>query len=826
MARFFKAPTLQPVDYGYKMPFNEIYGALQKKQQEQDTNTAAFQELQDSVINTKEQDFALRNAKLQNRRSRIDALMYDEEGNVKDLTGMSSVVRKEARLQATEEMTGGQVWALESTLKKSDEYVAQVQKQFEKGDISKDRRDWGVATSESQYTQRGGLGQKDEYGQSDLFSGISLAKEVNEFEIAADYVQGWRSDQIQTAYTPGSPGTVRFDDKYLEELQQKYPEMGYQGPKGASKDYVQTGTLEYVLFNEVYEGAFTKLANDQDVVQDLRQEAQQKGAQTQEQISQYVMQKIGDASEEAAEKESHFKFSPNIRESWRAKERVQQRNRISLEQWKLDQQPDDFNVGSTDRAVRTVSSGNVKEEIEKLNGSLQLTNDKISKYETKNGFKDPNYFNKLPPAEKAEAEAEYEQLLEERSIIQAQKNRQNEVLVDLAGKSGAVDELPGQLDTYLGGMFGNMTHVLGISNDSPEYQQAADLYTKEVAPLINNLSPEDLAAAVSSGEIPGLRVAIEGIYNVLESTGSERKYPKGGLTGSKGYLSVDQIVEGFTEIVKVPMQQAAESTDVTYTTDYQEITPGVQTNKDKLFRMTKDLTQRVKSGSIQLVNPDFTPVANIEETIWDYLKDGDYQYDKKKGIQEVTHTMNYDKHGYGAPVVLVKVYDTAGQPQTIPLYVDKTSDNSVEANMADMAIGKIHGAEQLKGDVKARETYLNAANILGKTVYARKFSKANIRHMPKNTDRVITTPRGDKLMVRKTNEGQYSVFEAKKDPYTDDYIKVTDTDKGSGGALREHGLYGDESDFIFKTENDLYRWFGELEYDAQKNRHNPNYRKR
>jgi hypothetical protein len=78
MARYFDAPVVQPIDYGFQLPYQEIMYTLQNKQKSQDENVAKLGTMYAEQKDAIDIDNPLRNKYINDRTSRLDKLMYEE----------------------------------------------------------------------------------------------------------------------------------------------------------------------------------------------------------------------------------------------------------------------------------------------------------------------------------------------------------------------------------------------------------------------------------------------------------------------------------------------------------------------------------------------------------------------------------------------------------------------------------------------------------------------------------------------------------------------------------------------------------------------------
>jgi len=336
MARYFDAPVVQPIDYGFQMPFQEIMYTLGNKQKAQDESVAAgmamYKEQKDAI----DTDNPLRNAYRQMRTSRLDKLMYDEEGNLKDLSGASGLIQKEANTRANEEMTGGLGWALSASLTSLTDYNKQLDDLHKDEKITKDHYNWLKTNSKAIYDAKGGLGAPsgpDGYSSDQLFQGTQAANYQDLVEKGETLAKGTGALQVQS-----SGMQYQVDPETGMYIIQE--DAGdFKGVDGGR--YRQTGTVLQVPYNKIATAVGHGLIQDQKLIEYLRQEAQfSGGAQTAKEVNEYVQKKIEAEAHRSAMKYMEAKFEPKLMEDWKAKEYIKfqyGKSLIKLEQLNANQ---------------------------------------------------------------------------------------------------------------------------------------------------------------------------------------------------------------------------------------------------------------------------------------------------------------------------------------------------------------------------------------------------------------------------------------------------------------------------------------------------------
>jgi hypothetical protein len=313
MARFFQAPIVQPMDYGFKLPFNEIMGALRMKQQEQDTAVAELGKIYDDTANSLAVDYPLRDAYLADKQRRIDSIMYDAQGNLQDLTGKTREIQAEARRQISEKKSGGIHWGVEGSLDNRTKYNESVEKNEK---ITADQKIYLTERSDYEYNIKGGLGKPQGpnglYSEQQLYQGIKPANYVDIEKVGDGYGKDAGDSQIQIS-------GVQIDPKTSQVL---------GGEDGLFKDvhngmFVQTGTLLTKTYDQIFNATANGLTTNKEALEYMEQEARtiawKAGNKnpTQEQIQQHIDTRILEESDRIAHKYMSAKFQPMVYQHWR-----------------------------------------------------------------------------------------------------------------------------------------------------------------------------------------------------------------------------------------------------------------------------------------------------------------------------------------------------------------------------------------------------------------------------------------------------------------------------------------------------------------------------
>lgn len=325
MARFFQAPIVQPMDYGFKLPFNEIMGALSIKQKEQDSLKAELGKLQDNPLDALAADYDLRGGSVTQSQRNVDAIMYDENGNVRDLTGQTRQIQAEARRQYMQKQTGGIDWGVSTSKTIHDKYLEEIAKNEK---ITADAKNYYIEASQHKYTEKGGLGAPQGagglYTEGQLFQGIKPAAYVDIPKLGEVYGDKVGQTQIQTSGATIDPTTSKV--------------MSVDGKHFQSKDFgmIQTGTLLTTTYEQIFNSTAQGIAGNEEAVQYLEHEAKALAWKagnknpTEEQIDQHVNSRIKEEADRAGHKFMSAKFEPKVYDNWLYQYKVKQANDLAL----------------------------------------------------------------------------------------------------------------------------------------------------------------------------------------------------------------------------------------------------------------------------------------------------------------------------------------------------------------------------------------------------------------------------------------------------------------------------------------------------------------
>lgn len=193
----------RPAEYDYmQMPYEDIARAGAHMQDQEDKARQAMIDIggKQYYSTTKDQE-GLMKAKA-DVQSKIDAI-HDKHQKT-GFRGAADEIYKLRREVAQREGQGGDLYAYASSLANQQAYMKDLNDQYEKKTISKEKRDSLAAISNEQYT---GVGQPDAFGRYNTFSGITPAEDVDLAKQADELTKGWKETKIhKEGWSPSSTG--------------------------------------------------------------------------------------------------------------------------------------------------------------------------------------------------------------------------------------------------------------------------------------------------------------------------------------------------------------------------------------------------------------------------------------------------------------------------------------------------------------------------------------------------------------------------------------------------------------------------------------------
>lgn len=385
MARFFQAPIVQPMDYGFKLPFQEIMGALKMKQAEQDAVVKTGQGLLEKPLNALAADYDTRENAVTSRQQRIQNLMYDADGNLKDLTGKAGEMNAEARKQFQEEQSGGTWWAAEGSVAQRTKY----QEALDKDDkLLSQHKKYLSEASDYIYNEKGGLGTPQGlsglYTEGQLYQGIKPAAYVDVEKMGDAMGKDAGESAIQVSGVQIDPTTSRV---------MMTDEGDFKGVDGGR--FRQTGVLLTKTYDQIYHATANGLMTNEESLQYMEQEARAiawgmgNKNPTEDQIQQHIDTRIKNEADRVAHKYMSAKFNPEVYNDWIYQKKVDLAN--SKAQYDYEQVKEQQVV-----EVQMATQQNIIDPKVLLDKKTATTNlrqtvlDKLKTYEDSSGKLKPN----------------------------------------------------------------------------------------------------------------------------------------------------------------------------------------------------------------------------------------------------------------------------------------------------------------------------------------------------------------------------------------------------------------------------------------------------
>jgi hypothetical protein len=375
MARYFQAPVMQPVDYGYSMPFQEKMAYLQQQQGLQDEGRTAVESLYDvGQLNALKQDYAERDKLINQRYDEVDQLMTDDKGNLRDFRNIKPAVTAIARRRAKEEQSGGKWSAIASNYAAAQAYQKDISDMHSKGEIGIKRRDALISDAFSSYA---GIGEKDMLGAYNTFSGRTAAKEVDDITIAYDYAKDVAFQKIQAAGLITKDGRLLTDTE--AEAQMNSPE--FKTVMGGM--YVQTGSVEYRTMETIKRVTESALYSNNQLKEDILQEAWQNGYTTPEMQEAYYDEKINILAVNAADKYASTKFDPKLTKNWMLEKQIELKNGKTLIDYEKQKESNTMEWNTATNKYKIEKPQELQTKIKAGNERVKFLQEDIARLESK-----------------------------------------------------------------------------------------------------------------------------------------------------------------------------------------------------------------------------------------------------------------------------------------------------------------------------------------------------------------------------------------------------------------------------------------------------------
>lgn len=147
--------------------------------------------------------------------NKVEQLYQNHKGT--GLRGATDDIHKLQRELQQREGQGGDLYAYHQSLEAQKGYMGDLDKMYEKGDISKDKRDRLLAISNDQYK---GIGTPDNFGKYKVFNGVTAAQDVDLAKQADELAKGWKETKIHNEgwFENSSGGLYRKNGKTTEYI--------------------------------------------------------------------------------------------------------------------------------------------------------------------------------------------------------------------------------------------------------------------------------------------------------------------------------------------------------------------------------------------------------------------------------------------------------------------------------------------------------------------------------------------------------------------------------------------------------------------------------
>lgn len=396
MARYFKAPVLQPVDYGFKMPVEKIYGVMQQEQQKHSKTLEELQNLYDvGKLDAVDIDYDNRNNLIQERYDEVEAALYDENGNIKDLRSAGPIVQKIARRRAKQEQAGGEWHSIQKNYDDKIEYDKRIDELLDKGEITAERSQLLKARSYQDYVMKGGVaGQRGINGAYATYNGIDPVKNLDRQKVSDAYGKDVAMQRLQAAQIILKDGSLNTQATINASAENLYQSMG---------EFVQSGTMEFRTLETIMGITYKEMASDHRLIEDLTQEALLMNPEaTEEDITKYIDGQLMKHSQTTAEKYAQTLFSPKIMQDW--KKKLDYRHALKLKEIDYEKRKESTVIIGTGKGAKTQikSPTEMRAKIKDRSGLIRAKRDAI-----KASYPDPSKLSKL---EKEQYDAEVQEL--------------------------------------------------------------------------------------------------------------------------------------------------------------------------------------------------------------------------------------------------------------------------------------------------------------------------------------------------------------------------------------------------------------------------------
>jgi len=823
MARYFEAPVVQRADYAFQYPIEPIYDVLQLEQKKQDAGLADAMKLYDvnkqDVIRY-EGDATKRDALMSQYNKQVDDIIYDANGNVKDLRNVMGQVQTIARQRAAEAQTGGLIHALTTNLSTqvaNDKEIDDLAAKGEKGGIVRDHAEWAKQKAREDYAAQQGVGAKNASGFYNAYTPVSPALYKNVRETGDEIAKGWLTDKFQQGdmnsvggsvdkdgnFIPGSGGKFAPSNEYRAYLQSMYPDYVTVDKNLGT---IQTGSLEVAALEDIYQGVVSGLTNDTSQMQYLREEAQWKGnAKTEEEIQAYVDDAVHNAAELAADKHSKMHFDSKTLENWKVKANYNHSLRLrEIEASKPKESPINVIESSGQNITYTVKP---EEHIKKYDNAVSGRNEeqKLLDNLLRDAKGNTIRYEDLP----ADKKVEYQ-------VIQDRIQNYNSQIAALGqAVTAAHDKIPDEnkpvvpiSNAIAGGLLPETSPTdptfiatrnkvgLWLMQQYPNQSELADLVKSGatipgLADFISNMD------ATAGGYIKQERERIKNLNTAVNPTGL--------LSGSTSLSASENAAKGvfdFTHAIsyndgqlKKALNQINAEGGVTMQTQdpfFSSETKGVGA-QGEVNRFVADLNTHVKEGSQDL----FTSMADGS----DFINVGDYAVNKLNqgySFKDINQNSISTKPSRGVSPRGHKLYQTTftttdGKSWTIQLEQKRTANKNLDQRRAQLGVQMLIAADPNVSIDVQNETKARGAEILGTEDWGYGFADAGVNGL-KSGEEAIKSGKTQAVVVHKNGYPSLQVSRLK----TGNYIVSLAQPQGYIIAPEDLLLDGDQSNRVIR----------------------------
>lgn len=346
MARYFKAPVVQPLDYGHDIPAQFLQNKVDKLQAKQDADrTSAAKLMDNSEWEGRPVDAKDSQRILDERISRSNSILYNKDGSRRDLlqSGIQKEIQTEINLRNKEETVGGTVYTIKENKAKEDAYRTQIAA-LRKTGVGKGYGDERANFLNEALVDPNKIGKPTIGANGELYSVemTMLAANVEQQNISDNYAKEVKEDTalidqvntIQALYGTAQSGSRMGYDKnggVVDVNHAILSQMGMtedflQSKAGTTlmKDrfgYLKSTSVEFVSGFKIMAATTQSLYNDNRVIGDLKSQYMQDGETGD--INEYINNRIERLAMASANKYMKMKFTDQKFKDWQSYQRIE-----------------------------------------------------------------------------------------------------------------------------------------------------------------------------------------------------------------------------------------------------------------------------------------------------------------------------------------------------------------------------------------------------------------------------------------------------------------------------------------------------------------------